>query len=215
MKPAPSIHFKPRPLNNFGYVEVQYSPEYLQPLIQEVADIQANFSVAEKWNENLAGQLKHEYKLTKAHSFLETMIAPLFTEYDRAFNNYIAKQCPDTNRPSLKLKNTWVNFQRKHEFNPPHDHEEVMSFVIWLKIPYSQESERNASPGMDANINVGGLFGFQYSDVLGNFTTCWLPAYKDFEYRMLLFPAKMKHLVAPFYSSEDFRISVSGNFFVK
>jgi hypothetical protein len=28
---------------------------------------------------------------------------------------------------------------------------------------------------------------------------------------MILFPAKMMHTVYPFYSSDDFRISISGN----
>ena len=34
---------------------------------------------------------------------------------------------------------------------------------------------------------------------------------KSFEGQMVMFPSKLQHLVYPFYTSDDYRITVSGN----
>ena len=211
----PQAYFEVREFINLGFLMAQFTPEQLAPVIEEVRAIEANFPGSEKWNQNLAGQIRHEYKLPGAVPHLEQLITPFFAEYDKIFGGYIARQCPDPSKPLLFMKESWVNFQRKHEFNPPHEHLGIMSFVIWLQIPYTREQEMACAPGTEANMNVAGQFGFQYSNTLGDICSNYIPAYKDFEYRMLLFPARMKHLVAPFYSSDEFRISVSGNFFAR
>jgi len=108
-----------------------------------------------------------------------------------------------------------VNFQKKYEFNPIHDHTGIMSFVIWMQIPYLMEDELKASPGASANPNLAGHFAFHYTNTLGDICHFFIPADKTQENTILLFPARMKHSVFPFYSSDDFRITVSGNFTVK
>jgi hypothetical protein len=58
------------------------------------------------------------------------------------------------------------------------------------------------------------MFQFHYTDILGNITGAVLPIDKKWEGQMLLFPALLNHSVFPFYSSNDYRISVSGNLFL-
>jgi len=50
---------------------------------------------------------------------------------------------------------------------------------------------------------------------LGNIRSHDLPVDKSYEKKLLLFPATMRHSVYPFYTSDDYRISVSGNFLMK
>jgi hypothetical protein len=77
------------------------------------------------------------------------------------------------------------------------------------------EDELKASPGALANPNLAGHFAFHFTDTLGDIRTYSIPADKTQENSILLFPARMKHSVFPFYSSDDYRITVSGNFAIK
>ena len=49
------------------------------------------------------------------------------------------------NDQPLVLKSLWVNFQKKYEFNPPHTHDDDLSFVIYTKIPDGLEEECKTS----------------------------------------------------------------------
>ena len=55
-----------------------------------------------------------------------------------AYNQYI-------NEGKLRLRDLWVNFQKKHDFNPVHNHKGAVSFVIWMKIPYKHKDEVNTA----------------------------------------------------------------------
>jgi hypothetical protein len=57
----PQAYFEAREFINLGFLMAQFTPEQLAPVIQEVRAIEANFSGSEKWNQNLAGQIQHEY----------------------------------------------------------------------------------------------------------------------------------------------------------
>ncbi len=63
------------------------------------------------------------------------------------------------------LESLWVNFQKKHEFNPPHDHSGVYSFVIWMQIPTSYAEQKKlpicAESNADGSISN---FGFHYTN---------------------------------------------------
>lgn len=110
------------------------------------------------------------------------------------------------------LDKLWVNFQKKYEFNPLHDHSGLFSFVIWMKIPYNLEDERNLDFVKDASTqsNVGN-FTFM-SNLMESFI---IEMDKDVEGCCALFPAYLHHMVYPFYTSDEDRITISGNIFYK
>jgi hypothetical protein len=87
----------------------------------------------------------------------------------------------------------------------------VFSFVIWAKIPYNLKNETALSPGVNSAQPLAGHFAFYYTNSLGNLCHFAIPADETMENMLLIFPSKLNHSVYPFYSSEDFRISVSGN----
>jgi hypothetical protein len=115
----------------------------------------------------------------------------------------------------IYLKDVWVNFQKKTEFNPPHTHDGLFSFVIWINVPYYIKDEHDKSPGKYSIENLAGCFQFQYLDTLGSICMHSIPADKTYENTLIIFPSKMVHSVFPFYSSDDYRISISGNFDIK
>jgi len=200
---------------NIGFLKATFSDEQLAPIRKEIEKLSSNFNSGIKYNKELAGNLQHEFLLKESKKHTYNLIAPLFLEFDKQFNNYITKNPFLPENSPIELKDLWVNFQKKHEFNPIHDHTGIMSFVIWMKIPYLMEDELKASPGASANPNLAGHFAFHFTDTLGDIRTFHIPADKTQENTILLFPARMKHSVFPFYSSDDYRITVSGNFAVK
>jgi len=205
--------------NNLGYIWAQLTPEQLEPIWQEIREVRADFDKAVPVNHYLAGNIKHEYELIKCHGHVEKLILPLIAGYDKQYGNYIllgnkTHKLPEDNI-NLLLDKLWVNFQKKGEFNPTHSHGGVMSFVIWMDTPYNIEDEFNYESTKDAESKVAGHFCFLYNNALGEINTHPIPVDRSFNGRIALFPAKMKHQVYPFNTSDDYRISVSGNFFFR
>ena len=107
--------------------------------------------------------------------------------------------------PEYILSALWINYQKANEFNPPHDHDGKLSFVVYLKIPDELKKEHAAYKGKSCG--PGGV-QFIYGDGPRDCVT-----YQSFfpeEGDMFIFPAWLKHWVAPF-KSDCVRISVSGN----
>ena len=108
-------------------------------------------------------------------------------------------------KPEYLMSALWVNFQKKHEFNPPHDHSDQLSFVIYLSIPESLKTEHKEFKGKSSG--PGGI-SFLYGE--GDRQAITYQAAFPEERDMFIFPAWCKHYVAPF-TSNGTRISVSGN----
>ena len=110
------------------------------------------------------------------------------------------------------LESLWVNFQKKHEFNPPHDHSGVYSFVIWMQIPTSFAEQRKLPICVNSNANTQiSNFAFSYTNTLGKVSTFAYNMEKEAEGYMVMFPSQLKHEVFPFYENDGERISISGN----
>ena len=74
----------------------------------------------------------------------------LIKEWAKKYPSEFARLGSMSNQEEFRLMlfNTWVNFQKKHEFNPIHTHDGVFSFVIWHKVPFTQKDEYARFPNM-------------------------------------------------------------------
>lgn len=194
-----------------GYLIDRLSPAQLHPIWREVEAIQAsNFSAA-KNNDYLTGNIQHQYQLT-CGEYVEHLLAPMVNEYVQTFGYQHKLQHLAEPRPlKIAARDLWVNFQQRYEFNPPHHHSGIFSFVIWLQIPYTTEEELAAGPGHEGFEPQNGQFVFLYVDSLGQIRPERLAVDRDWQGSICLFPAEMTHYVNPFYSSTDYRITVAGN----
>lgn len=165
----------------------------------------------ERFNHNLAGNLKQEYSIPEAKPILMPFMNACVQEHSKQFSYF--KNAVETlsSQKELKFLSLWVNFQQKHEFNPVHKHSGLFSFVIWHKIPYTFEEEAKRFPHMKKDECQAGCFNFIYTDPLGKVETEAIRADKSFEGKIAFFPAKLAHCVYPFYTSDEYRITVSGN----
>lgn len=195
---------------NIGFLKINLNAQQMAPILEEISEIKENFLSAGCANKSLVGNIKKEFKLTKSYDYIQSLLERYVQCYEDNFK-YLSKiNVLSENRPLL-LENIWVNFQEKYEFNPVHDHTGVFSFVIWIKIPYNLKNETAMSPGVNSAQPLAGHFAFYYSNALGNLSYYSIPADETMENTLLIFPSKLNHSVYPFYSSDDYRISVSGN----
>jgi len=198
---------------NIGYLHTTFSKEMLTPILKEVEKIKLNFEDTnlKSASSYLAGNIEKEFHLVDSKEFVFDLMLPYTRGFQREFN-YLTDVNVLTTPKKLVLENAWVNFQKKYEFNPLHNHSGLLSFVIWLNIPYNKEDEVLAGPGKQSNSPLSGTFSFSYVDSIGKIKTHNLFIDKSWEYTMIMFPSNFMHTVYPFYTSDDYRISVSGNF---
>ena len=194
---------------NLGYILSDVPSNLLEELKVLVTEKEL-----QKHNVELAGNIKKEFFLPKAVPIFQDYILHLCKLYDDEFN-YLGSIDPCTNAVPFVLKSMWVNFQKKYEFNPMHVHSGIFSFVIWLQVPFYMKEEQDNSPGKESNSNVAGCFEFDYANILGGYSSHYLHVDKNWEGKICLFPSKLNHAVNPFYSSEEYRITVSGNVSLK
>jgi|TARA_B110000858_G_scaffold141791_1_gene160939 hypothetical protein len=197
--------------NNYGILTRQFTSEELLPVQNEIEKIKNNFESSISMNSSLIGNIEKEYRLLDSKDHLENLIMPLVREYDNTYN-YLSRSVVLLQDVPLRLTNAWVNFQSKNEFNPNHDHDGIFSFVIWTHVPYNMNTEKDSAPGKYSKNNLAGAFEFQYTNILGDIQSHTIHIDKSVENTIVLFPAKLRHCVYPFYTSNDYRISVSGNF---
>ena len=195
--------------DNPGYLLEQLTEAELAPIWAEVRSLEAGVN-RRPANQVLVGNIKEEYFLDTSRTHIERVLMPRIDRYIRGFNygEYLEQQSGG-DRLRLHLGLSWVNFQRKGEFNPPHWHQGQFSFVIWLKIPYTLKEEAAYAPSKSYAVN--GDFHFQWTTSLGQIRNHSLLADRSKEGYVCVFPATMLHSVFPFYSTEEARITVSGN----
>ena len=203
-----------QPFLNYGYLQHKFTADELRPVIDEVNEISRDFSYASPANSQLVGNIRKEYNLVKCKSYLEKLVFPFVDAYENNYNYFKTVEILTSNLPFC-LDSLWVNFQAKNEFNPMHNHSGVMSFVIWIKIPYSRASESKASPGYASTRNCSGSFEFQFANILGQIGGQLIDLDQSYENTMILFPSRLNHSVYPFFSSDEYRISVAGNIYLK
>ena len=164
-------------------------------------------------NGDLAGNIMHEYSIPKGKPVVSPMLMHMVTEFNKKYPNYIKKAHSTVNykQVDIELFNLWVNFQKKHEFNPMHVHDGLYSFVIWHKVPYDIKDEKARLPNIRDEDFRAGMFAFFYSEPGGKIYQEAIPVDKNWQGKIALFPATLDHCVYPFYTSDDYRVSISGN----
>ena len=109
------------------------------------------------------------------------------------------------------LDSLWVNYQKQHEFNPPHTHAGIYSFVIFMKIPTKWEEQHALPFSGNSNAPRASDFTFDYMDCYGEPKSETFNMGPEWENKMLFFPAKLRHGVYPFFNCDEERITISGN----
>ena len=179
-------------------ISLKIRDDFKKILLDEAAKNEQDFS------SKLAGQIRKETGYSdESRDKIVPYLAPYLGVYDQMFQKYQAKNYEK--KPEYTLTALWANFQRQYEFNPPHDHDGKLSFVIYLSIPDKLKEENEAYKGKSCG--PGGI-QFMYGE--GPRDAVTYMSYFPQENDMFIFPAWLKHWVSP-YKSDVVRVSVSGN----
>lgn len=195
--------------NNTGYWLSPVDKTLLEPVWDEVNSYQHLLPNPRPWGHKLHQDLTlckdHLGKIVNAHldAYLKTCPYNPLLQTEDLFG---------TVKP-LYLRDCWVNFITRGYYEPIHPHSGVVTFVLWLQVPYTREEETAFRPTVDHRYNTAGCFGIHTPNAKGRLEHTILPSYNDWEGTICLFPAEMQHSVFPFFSSEEVRIAVSGNLF--
>jgi hypothetical protein len=82
---------------------------------------------------------------------------------------------------------------------------------MFIKIPYDLKKELEEGPGANSNSNLSSSLQFFVTGIDGKITHHDVFVDKTFEGGIYFFDAGLHHCVNPFYTSDDYRITVSGN----
>ena len=194
-----------------GWLEVDLSDqivEYLKKRIEfaSASNRSIKFSLAGHISESLNLEDKDNY-------FYKNVLLPCANTFIENFPWAYPKKVSSADRTNLYLEKFWVNFQKKHEFNPLHTHSGIYSFVVWIKIPTNSEEQHSLPFLRDQNNPCASDFSISYIDTSGVIRNKYYPMDKSSEGKMLFFPSSLNHCVYPFYESDEERVSISGNLF--
>jgi hypothetical protein len=198
------MNFNHVALPNPGVTIGQLPEDLYELVMNEINEISLTFDSNLSYNSGLVGNIEKQYELNKSISVLQPYLNAMCKSYTSYWSFYQKQE-------DFNLTHLWVNFQKKNEFNPVHHHSSTFSFVCWLKIPYKIEEELNASHVKDTKAKAASTFQFIYPNILGQITLETLYVNADWCGRIILFPAHLSHCVYPFTTSDDYRISISGN----
>lgn len=175
------------------------------------------------WNNKLAGNLKYgrsyHYKddyVLKVEPYLKSYVEKFFNGLYSQYGQHntmverlltVQHDRRQLRQGKVRLDTLWINFSQKHDFNPPHTHTGILSFVIFCKVP-KEIFEVQA----DTNAPRAGELIFQYGENISKLMGNEYPV-KPYENLMFIFPNSLQHFV-PAYWVDAERISVSGNFVV-
>ena len=200
------------PESPVGWLETQL-PKSVMKRLQSYIKTAKNNPI--NWNHELAGNISKSLLIEdKDNWFLENFLSPLIGKFTERFPAYMGNITIFTENAPFCLQRFWVNFQKKNEFNPPHNHAGVWSFVIWVKIPTDWREQHALPFSANSNEPCASDFQFQYTTMLGDIAYYNYNLDKKSEGTMLFFPAKLRHTVYPFYNCDKERVSISGNIFL-
>ena len=202
-----------------GYV-ISKVPNSIRKILDErVTEAYTQCDERDSMHYELVGNIEKQYPIPIDEE-LEKYVLGLCKHYFLKFPEYVRAQelfNRLTDKPSLEIFTLWVNFMKKTEFNPMHHHSGLFSFVIWHKIPYEFKTEILNSPSKRVDsFNTAGCFEF----IFPNFSQTGvnqhsIMADKKYEGVICIFPSYLNHVVWPFYSSDEYRISIAGNVKIK
>lgn len=178
-------------LPNYGVVQNRLPEELYSSLLKECLNLKNKKTTTSGLT--AMGVPKHYDLSDKNFNSLKSFLNNMLIEYNNSNPHYIENiNILNSNSPFV-LGKPWINCQKKYEYLPLHEHDGVLAYNIWIKIP------------------VESIFEFNYNSIIGKNLTHRLKLNEEDQGRVIIFPSNLQHVVYPFYNSNKTRISIAGN----
>lgn len=163
------------------------------------------------YGDMLAGRIKQQYDISDLCSDdVYTVLKQCAIDYMDGVEGMTGFQPNNIGKDNLKVDALWVNIQKEREYNPPHLHDGMFSFVFYTKNDLLAQEAFNNEFDIQKGQQLGGTLELRYGEMqffnFSNFSI--LPEVGD----IVLFPSWVSHHVHQFYKPDAERISVAGNF---
>tara|TARA_R100000687_G_C6377523_1_gene131007 strand:- start:77 stop:682 length:606 start_codon:yes stop_codon:yes gene_type:complete len=189
------IHMK-----NFGFLQTQLPTDLFIKLKEECL----GDNKLKEMRSGLSGRgiPKHFY-IKECFAELKEYVLHCADEYEKKFKyiktlNFLNKNAP------LFVAPPWVNVQKRYEFLPVHNHEGILSYNICIQIPYDSEKESEGN-------GYASQLQFIYPMINGALNFHKFSLSKEDEGKLIMFPSSFFHVLYPFYTSKNVRLSIAGN----
>ena len=187
-------------LKNYGFLQTRLPTDLFTKLKKECQ----NDKKLKEMKSGLTGKgaPKHFY-IEECFPELKKYVRYCAEAYEKKFKYIDTLKFLSKNAPLLVTR-PWLNVQKRYEFLPMHDHDGILSYNIWIQIPYDSKKEFEGG-GSAAQLQ------FVYPMSHGGLGSHKFNLSKEDEGKLIMFPSLFVHTVCPFYTSEDVRLSVAGN----
>ena len=190
------IHVK-----NYGFLQTQLPTSLFIKLKEECK----NLKELKEMKSGLSGRgVPKHFFIEKCFPQLKEYVLYCADKYEKQFKYIKTLKFLNKNSPFF-VAPPWVNVQKRYEFLPMHNHDGILSYNIWIQIPYDIKKELEGESKHAAQLQfiypmVHGTLGFH------EFSLSQLD-----EGSLIMFPSLFVHALHPFYTSTDVRLSVAGN----
>lgn len=185
------------------YKLFRFTHAELQPLLDEV-------SVLESSTDFGSGLINHRIYLEQSKSYMDSFLAPHVAGFGKEFG-WPEELKVFRAQKNLRLEDYWVNFMGPGACTPIHSHGGCISWCLWLRVPYMREDELTAAPFIPEGNNINGDFAFHWVTDRG-IKTQPMRVDRTWEGTLMMWPAYLHHSVFPYYSTNELRVSVAGNY---
>lgn len=206
-------------MENKGYIFSPFGPFIYLGKINESILVELQSRIEEvrgdeskDVGEKLAGRIVQQYDISDncSKQVYDEITGHLKHKYDelQSVTGLDYQSGIDWNK--VWIDSLWVNIQRAGEYNPPHIHDGMYSFVIYTKNDMTRDEAINNQFDVQKNQTMAGHLELKFSEQnFANFShySHW-PEVGD----IIMFPSWLQHFVHSFYKEDAERISVAGNF---
>ena len=153
---------------------------------------------------------KHQFILEDLNGlFEEKVLEPAVNAYFDRWGDPASLKT--THWHDLEFNRFWCRITKPDHYQSLHDHNGVLSFVIWLKIPTDWREEQIINGEQNFEHPEASDFILTYTNTVGKIKKLNFKMDSTMEKNMILYPSDMSHMVLPYYQTNDYRISIAGD----
>ena len=146
--------------NNLGYIDEKIPDDVYKTILEE---IDTAFTKKNPHNKKLVGNIEEQYYMSWEDNIklfkVENYLRGLAGIYEQKFKYMSCMGNQSTSLDEgmsydLRLRQCWVNYMKKYEFNPLHNHSGLYSFVVFVKIPFDLRDEFKSARTRNPNQRI-------------------------------------------------------------
>jgi len=114
--------------------------------------------------------------------------------------------------PTVKVSQvSKINLQKKYEFrSSEYKRDHSLEWILFMQIPYEYGDENKVSKIIENDTNFNSKLEFVYNTLNSGIMSHCITLDKSIEGTMLMYPGYMKNIMYPFYTSDDYRVFLTG-----